>query len=72
MHKERPSVKLMVVVTTTGYFIAILGPYTADVKNNDGSILIRMLASNVQDIKNWIECEDIFIVEKVLEISVSF
>jgi hypothetical protein len=64
MHKGRPLVKPMVVVTTTGYFIAILGPYMADTKNNDGSILNHMLASNVQDIKNWIQNDDIFIVDR--------
>ena len=72
MHKGRPLVKPMVVVTTTGYFIAILGPYMADVKNNDGSILNHMLASNVQDIKNWIENEDIFIVNRGFKIPWSF
>lgn len=29
LHKGRPFVKPIVVVTTTGYFIAILGPYMA-------------------------------------------
>ena len=72
MHKGRPLVKPMVVVTTTGYFIAILGPYMAGVKNNDGSILNHMLASNVQDIKNWIENEDIFIVDRGFRDSLEF
>ena len=72
MHKGRPLVKPMVVVTTTGYFIAILGLYMADVKNNDGSILNHMLASNVQDIKNWIENEDIFIVDRGFRDSLEF
>ena len=72
MHKGRPLVKPMVVVTTTGYFIAILGLYMADVKNNDGSIINHMLASNVQDIKNWIENEDIFIVDRGFRDSLEF
>ena len=54
----------MVVVTTTGYFMAILGPYMADVKNNDGAMLNHILASNVQGIQNWIESENIFIVDR--------
>lgn len=72
LHKGRPLVKPMVVVTTTGYFIAMLGPYMADAKNNDGSILNHMLASNVQDIKNWIEKEDIFIVDRGFRDSLDF
>lgn len=46
------------------FFIAILGPCMADAKNNDWSILNHMLTSNVQDIKNWIKKEDIFIVDR--------
>lgn len=72
LHKGRPLVKPMVVITTTGYCIAILGPYMADAKNNDGSILNHMLASNVQDIKNWIEKEDIFIVDRGFRDSLDF
>ena len=72
IHKGRTLVKPMVVVTT-GYFIAILGPYMADVKNNDGSILNHnMLAFNVQDIKNWIENEDIFIIDRGFRDSLEF
>lgn len=44
----------------------------ADAKNNDGSILNHMLASNVQDIKNWIEKEDIFIVDRGFRESLDF
>lgn len=36
LHKGRPLVKPMVVVTTTGYFIAISGPYMADTKTMMG------------------------------------
>lgn len=53
----------MVVINTTGYFIAILGSYIANAKNNDGSIQNHALAFIVLDIKNWIEKEDIFIVD---------
>lgn len=53
----------MVVINTTGYFIAILGSHIANAKNNDGSIQNHALAFIVLDIKNWIEKEDIFIVD---------
>ena len=72
MHKWRPLVKSMVMVTTTDYFMAILGPYLADVKNNDGAMLNHILASNVQDIKNWIESENIFIVDRGFRDSLEF
>ena len=38
----------MVVVATTGYFIAKLNSYMADVKYNDYFILNHMLAFNIQ------------------------
>ncbi|CAG2188196.1 unnamed protein product [Mytilus edulis] len=37
LHKSRPLVKPMVVVSTTGHFVSILGPYLS--RNNDASIL---------------------------------
>jgi len=37
MHKGRPLIKPMVVVSTTGYFITVVGPYLSDSKNNDAS-----------------------------------
>ena len=36
-----------------------------DVKNNDGNMLNQMLVCKLQDIKNWKESEDIFIVDNV-------
>ena len=44
----------------------------ANVKNNDGLILNQMLAPNVQDIKNWIESENIFIVDRGFRDSFEF
>lgn len=39
MHKNRPLLKPMVLVTTTGYIIDIMGPYFANGSNNDSGIL---------------------------------
>ncbi|CAC5417891.1 unnamed protein product [Mytilus coruscus] len=49
-HKGRPLVKPMIVCTTTGYYISVLGPYLADYRNNDASILTHMLKTNVEEI----------------------
>lgn len=64
IHKGRPLVKPMVVVSTDGYFLTVVGPYLADSRNNDASILNHMLKSNIEDIKNWFEDDDIFIVDR--------
>jgi hypothetical protein len=52
----------LVVVTTTGQFVAIHGPYIA--RNNDASILNRMLKCNINDIKGFVKDNDIFVVDR--------
>ena len=54
----------MVVVSTSGYFVTVVGPYLADQKNNDASILNHMLKTNVENIKTWVNEEDVFIVDR--------
>ncbi|KAH3728095.1 hypothetical protein DPMN_054042 [Dreissena polymorpha] len=51
MHKHRPLVKPMIVVSTTGYIISILGPYLADGKNSDANILKHIINQNTEDFK---------------------
>ncbi|KAK3102132.1 hypothetical protein FSP39_009062 [Pinctada imbricata] len=62
LHKGRPLVKPMVIVSTTGYFISVMGPYLA--RNNDASILNHILETNVEDIRGWIQEDDVFIVDR--------
>ncbi|KAK3102527.1 hypothetical protein FSP39_011968 [Pinctada imbricata] len=54
----------MVICTTTGYFISVIGPYFADSKNNDASILNHIIKSNVQSIREWVHESDVFIVDR--------
>ena len=62
LHKGRPLVKPMVVTSTDGYFLTVLGPYLA--RNNDATILNHMLYTNVDDLKGWFHEEDVFIVDR--------
>lgn len=64
VHKGRPLLKPMVIVSTSGYFVSVLGPYLADSKNNDSSILNHIIRTNVEDIQKWIQEDDIFIVDR--------
>lgn len=64
MHKGRPLVKPMVVVTTTGYYLTILGPYLSDGKNNDARILNHILRSNLEEIKALVCTGDVFVVDR--------
>ncbi|XP_045216033.2 uncharacterized protein LOC123566193 [Mercenaria mercenaria] len=71
MHKGRPLVKPMVIVTTTGYFVTIMGPYFADSKNNDASILNHMLKTNTEEIRNFVQEDDVFVVDRGFRDSLS-
>ena len=53
LHKHRPLVKLMLVVTTTGYIVSMLGPYLADSKNSDANILKYIIKTNAERMKDW-------------------
>ena len=54
----------MVIVTTTGYYVSVLGPYFADSKNNDASILNHIINNNGEKIKGWVKPSDIFVVDR--------
>jgi len=64
MHKRRPLVKPMMVVTTTGYIVSVLGPYLSDGKNNDASILNHVVKNNIEEIKTWVRDGDVFVVDR--------
>lgn len=72
IHKGRPLVKLMVIVTTTGYYMTVLGPYFADSKNNDASIIKHIVSNNVEEIKSWMQANDIFVVDRGFRDSATF
>ncbi|XP_062600940.1 uncharacterized protein LOC134262562 [Saccostrea cucullata] len=62
LHKGRPLLKPMIIVSTTGQFISVMGPYLA--RNNDASIIKHIMKSNIEDIRNWVQEDDIFIVDR--------
>ncbi|XP_062596761.1 uncharacterized protein LOC134258244 [Saccostrea cucullata] len=64
LHKHRPLVKPMMVVTTSGYIVSVLGPYLADSKNNDAGILTHMIERNAEEMRNWLQDGDTFIVDR--------
>jgi len=45
----------MMIVTTTGYIVACIGPFFSDFKNNDASIMNDILLRNTDNILNWLE-----------------
>lgn len=45
----------MMIVTTTGYIIACIGPFFSDFKNNDASIMKDILLRNTENILRWLD-----------------
>ena len=64
IHKHRPLVKPIIVVTTSGYIVSILGPYLPDSENNDASILKHMIHHNAEELRNWLQSDDVFVVDR--------
>lgn len=64
IYKYRLLVKFMIVVIILGYIVFVLGLYLVDFKNLDVKILMYMIEINVEEIKDWIQEDDIFIVDR--------
>ncbi|CAC5394877.1 unnamed protein product [Mytilus coruscus] len=64
MHKGRPSVKPMLIVGADGYILNVMGPYFADYHNNDASITKHLFETNAEDIKNWVQENDVLVVDR--------
>ena len=64
MHKHRNLVKPMMLISTTGYIVSVIGPYLCNSKNNDASILNTILKNNVEEIQNWLEADDVVVVDR--------
>lgn len=64
MHKGKPLVKPILIVTTTGYIVSYLGPYFADYKNNDAEITKHIIYNNKENIRQWLQEGDILVVDR--------
>ena len=64
MHKGRPLLKPLLVVTTTGYIVSCLGQYFADYKNNDAAITKHMIYNNKENITQWSQKGDILVIDR--------
>jgi hypothetical protein len=70
LHKGRPLVKPMVIVSTSGYYISVIGPYLA--RNNDAAILNHIMRTNREDVLDWVEEDDVFIVDRGFRDSMTY
>lgn len=63
---------MMVVVSTSGYFVSVIGPYQSDAQNNDAKILKYMFAHDKEEKVNWVKDGDVFVVDRGFRDSVDF
>ncbi|CAC5365557.1 unnamed protein product [Mytilus coruscus] len=64
MLKGRLLVKPMLIVGADGFILNVMGPYFADYHNNDASITKHLFETNAEDIKNWIQENDVLVVDR--------
>lgn len=64
MHKGRPLVKPMMIVTTTGYILEVLGPFYADGQNNDAAIITAHMNAAAENLKSWLREKDVIVVDR--------
>ncbi|CAF3337681.1 unnamed protein product [Rotaria socialis] len=54
----------MLIVSTTGYIIACIGPFLSNYSNNDASIMQNILHRNTDGIRNWLNEDDVIVVDR--------
>ena len=57
-------VKPLLITATTGYIVEAYDPYLSDASNNDASIQKDILLKNKSGILNWINEQDIIVVDR--------
>ena len=62
MHKGRQLIKPMMIVSTTGYILEHFGPYSG--RNNDATIMHRLLKQRGFELLEWVEPDDILMVDR--------
>jgi len=71
MHKYDNLVKVMMLVTTTGYILAVEGLYCADGSNNDAAILNNMVTEPAYGFSSFLQSEVCLVVNRGFRDSVA-
>ena len=64
VYKGRHLVKSVMMTAPAGYILDIHGPYFADGRNSDASILIDQFGKDIDNINEWFQNGDIFLVDR--------
>ena len=60
------------IVSSSGYYVSVLGPYFSDTKNNDAKILMNAITNNLESVKSWLHEDDVMIVDRGFRDSLDF
>lgn len=71
-HKKCPLVKPVVITTTTGYIVSVFGPYFSDSRNNDANILNHAFTCNLENMRDWLQENDVLVVDRGFRDSIDF
>ncbi|XP_061170430.1 uncharacterized protein LOC133179753 [Saccostrea echinata] len=72
VHKGRPLVKPFLITTTSGYIVEVFGPYLANGRNNDASILKTVMKTNKGNIMDFLTENDVLVVDRGFRDSTDF
>ncbi|CAF4380343.1 unnamed protein product, partial [Rotaria magnacalcarata] len=70
LYKKRSLLKPMMIVTTTGYIVACIGPFMSDFNNSDAAIMKDILLRNTDHILSRLKEHDILVVDRGLRDSI--
>lgn len=71
MDKVQPLLKPMILVSSDGYILDVLDPYSADGENDDANILTSIMQSNISSFRTWLYSDDVFVVSRGFRDSLS-
>jgi len=54
----------MILSATDGYIVDVIGPYICNGKNNDASITLDVFNQNINDLENYFQKLDVFVVDR--------
>ncbi|XP_061171659.1 uncharacterized protein LOC133181135 [Saccostrea echinata] len=72
MHKNRPLVKPFIITATDGYIVDVVGPFFANGRNNDASILSHIVQTNAGNFMGFLKEHDVLVVDRGFRDSVHF
>lgn len=71
-HKHYTLFKAGLIVAPDGYIVDVHGPYFSDARNNDAAILLSEMEHDRNNIHQWVQNNDVFVVDRGYRDAVEF